>query len=478
MRKILLAIIIPLVFLFGCNKTIEPTNNETPPIEKEVIEENLNIPPFKDRKYIYLNDLNIESYEEDSIIDEKTRIYKYYKQISGLINEDIQNKINETIINTLDETIVTVKDEIIEKTENSFESFDISCNSSIPYSCNNVIFVKHLVIFNYKYNNAYEYKSLTKTYGFDLNTGNILELKDLFVTNFDYEKFINEYINLHLIKRGFDDPNSSVLDKPFQGIRENQTFSFDTDGVHIYINEQNDEFVYQRATYDDNWLVFTVPIKEIGEYLAIFDRYYDNEKNIFTTNNKYKKLLPNQVEVVYDDDYILKYEQYYDVEVANKHFINLNNQELENKIKELSESTYDVDKFIEDAEKHLLNNPGTYYGQLDHSVHVPMNSGGYLSVFIRDYVYVNNEYKFTEHFLNYDLSNNKYMKLGDLFVDGFDYKNMILSYVYNQPNVTRETISEEDFYISQDGIYVIYLEGYSNWISLESIGLENIAFLQ
>lgn len=485
-KTLLISIILIILFAASsCNdldKTA-PSSKEENIIDSDKNEiENLSIIPFKERRFIYFNGLSIE-YRQESKKDNDITIEKNYPQISGLINKETENKVNDSIKNTMELYAKELENYIKSNSNAEQTTFEfIASNASINYSCNNVIFIEY---YNYiYYNSGPDKKSIEtiKSDGFDLNTGNKIRLKDLFKNNSEFEKIINDKIYMEIIKNNYDDPDSAYMNKPFQGIRENQSFNFDTNNLKIILDEKNDEF--NSLGYPNTMII---PLKEIGDELSIFERYFDKDINIFK-KDRLLKLMPNQIEYKISDS-VRKYEDYYMVEISRGKFINID-PETRTKLESLIPNSCDSDGFIKRAEDFNKSNPNKYYGSMIHNINLMMNSGGYMSVAIYTHVEESGLIKSEQKYINYDLNENKIMELKDIFVDGYDYKSAIIqAMVKNNLNSNYSTVNVEDadslskhqFGFGEEGIYfnigLPNQDSYGNyvWIPYEDIGFENIA---
>lgn len=490
---LLIVILITLSITVSCNNKSnsqgeETDNNEIPVPNEDIYEsENLNIMPFKERKFIYENGLNIE-YKQETINESNKNIEKYYPQISGLINKEVEKKVNESIASSVDVLNKEAEGFFTSKLTDTKATISSSISAYVSYSCNNVIFIHYYSSAAYAglVSDSHRYISSERAEGFDLNTGNKLELKDLFKKETDYKKIINDYIYMEIIRCNYDDPDSLYMNKPFQGIKEDQSFSFNQNYLTIIMDEKNDEF--------NTWkypVTITIPLKEIGDELAVFDRYFNEETNIFE-NERIKKLMPN-FKYYKVTGGIMENEEYYTIQIETGEFINLDNTETKNMLEAMISHNMDVDGFKERADAFALSNPGEFYGFMEHRISVQMSAGGYLSMTVDSTITENGAINNETKYINYDFNNNKFMTFKDLFVDGFDYKTKIIDFIkkdnnYYMPNTIIDEddiiLSENEFYFNQNSIFVNLSQPVQDiinnyaWFECEDIGLENIAILQ
>lgn len=479
-NKILLstAVSVLIFVLISCslqNETAEPdkiVNEEAD--ETEV----LDIIPFSERKFIYRNNLNYEDSYTESNEDSKT-ISKYYPKISGLINKAVEKKLNDEIAATVDKSINAAENYAASKS--SDPEIQVSLSSHIQYNYNNVI------VIDYNYSVAYNDESLSKvkyfseSRGYDLNTGSIISLKDLFKRGTDYNKILNDCIYMEIIRSNFDNPDSEYMTGPFQGIREDQNFSLNEYMLTIIMDEKNEEF-----NTKENPIDIDIPLTDIGEHLAIFDRYFDENENIYE-NERIKKLMLNlQGYSIYDG--IVEYEEKYIIHVEMGRFEGIEDAETKKLLDDAVSVIYDVDGFRERANASSAKS----YGSLYHNIDFFINSGGYISLYANSY---KNEMDIVEthgEYVNFNLNNNKIMTMSDLFVDGFDYKAAILELTRTNEyyRIPKDTFSEDAEIIIRENNFHFYENAfianlyqddehtYDMWIEYKDIGYENISIFQ
>jgi hypothetical protein len=283
--------------------------------------ENLNIMDFSDRRYLLTNG-TAEVMKQISNKRDNINIDKTYPVLSGLKNKELQEKLNKEMADTVEQMLKDLEalvkaDSALSKAKVNYES----TSAYITYNYNNVMFVEYYANMDLILNNESKPCQKLISRGYDLNTGNLLELKDLFKQGFDYKKFINNYISLYIIKNNYDDPDSDYMTRPFQGMREKQGFSMDISGIRILLDENNDEFIYRG--YPGS---IYIPMKTSGPELAIFDRYSQGKDSLFEKVG-IKKLLQNQME--YKVTSVLQESgQYSSIYVEKGEFINLKDAKL------------------------------------------------------------------------------------------------------------------------------------------------------
>ncbi|OPZ93330.1 MAG: hypothetical protein BWY74_01169 [Firmicutes bacterium ADurb.Bin419] len=458
-------------------KTTEPVKT-TDQIVQHTDTEEFSIVPLSERKFIYTNGLNIvdnnDSYKEGEV----GYYYKYYPIIRGIKNKDVEEKLNDQIMSTLDTVMKELEQSITKETKEPLTIESKQGSAYVSYNCNNVMFID----FNFYLSANSVYRSKTISQGYDLNTGNRLKLEDLFVKNSNYRDLINDSIVMHIIENNFDDPETEVMKKPFQGIRENQSFSFGTNSLRIIIDEKNDEFV---STFYS--AMIEIPLQVFEDILVIFDKYYNKEINLFE-KEPLKCLMPNMIE--YKETKIIEdYGSNYSVHIRDGEFKNVNNEEAKGLLDELTKYNLDSVGLMErlKANKNSDSKSGT-----GHYVYHSMNSGGYISAVANDWIEENGNVTNTWRTVNYDFNKNKPMKLKDLFIEDFDYKAKIAKLIVDSESyqlmdgsrITKEdfaALSEDIFNFSEGYVSIIFegvpQEKYGGFVTVEfnQIGMENIA---
>lgn len=493
--KILSLIIISIIMLItvSCG-TAANTPEETD--KKEVSEagegayETLNIIPFNERKFIYRNGLNVE-YKEETSDDNNKKISKYYPQISGLINKEVEKKVNDSIISNVD-ILYSEAEDFIPSTNTNME-INLSVIADICYNCNNVIFIQYYVGASYNSNtdsDSYNNFCSDKAEGFDLNTGNRLDLKDLFKKGTDYESIINDYLFMEIIIYNYDDPDSMFMNRSFQGIRANQSYSFNENYLTIIMDKNNEEF-----NTSENSIMITIPLKEIGDKLAIFDRYFNEDINIFE-NKRIKNLMPNYIHYEINDG-IIEYKENYRIYIEEGEFLHADNSEVNNMLDSMLSNNMDVAGFKERAAEFNKSHPGKHYGEIYHYPQITIQSGGYLSATVYSTIEENGAVNGRQKFINFDFNNNKIMTLKDIFIAGYDYKNELIKilkdndqynynyYLYNSSIVEEGMVLLEDKFSFGNNYVCIYLhqpgrkyDDFSVAIDFGDIGYENLAIYQ
>ncbi len=174
--------------------------------------------------------------------------YRYWQELRGLKNEEIQTAINGRLQEFIDEAskgkippfrgTALIKDGYVVSYTDASIYMTWSCNDYISYSCSRSI--SGTGIGGY---------SLTSGMTFDLRTGDELKLSDVFAPDSGYKELINSKIWQYIRQNSLDDEGRDnytdedlILVSPFKGITDDQQFFLSDFGLNIIIGPENREF--------------------------------------------------------------------------------------------------------------------------------------------------------------------------------------------------------------------------------------------
>lgn len=491
MKKRLGVIILSIILLLsaGCEVKSNTTTAQTTTVKNEEINTKnekttdsiiiKEVIPFNDRKYVYTNGISVENKDSKTTEDKGVNFYQFYPVIDGLKDKTIQAKINKELKEVGEQQIAklmtTIEDPSVIKAK--------QINTNVAYNYNNVIFVDFFASIETKqegtnFHSIYDFGS----YGYDLNTGDRLTMDDLFMPGFDYKSKINDFICKYLIANNYDDYKFERMIKPFQGIRENQSFSFGLEGLRIVIDKQNDEFAdlgYSEQIY--------IPLRYFGDDLYIFDRFYDEGQNIFDKEKLRKQLLPNKMKFKGESIFEESGANYY-ISIKHGKFVDVPNEEIEKKLNKMVVFSYDIEGFKKKAKALTGKNK---YANLMNDINLRFNAGGYISMLTTKYEVIGDMIKANVVMFNYDFNKNKELQLADILTNTADFEKLLRKRVHEityslsedmQNKVVEDALNNERFVLEEGGIH-IYLPllrdkrgSYPEWvwISYDEIGLENI----
>jgi len=212
-----------------------------------------------------------------------------------LKDKAVEDSINEAIKSLFEQLVPYVIGEKLPPyrgIETGIHEYKKAINSRISvepqFNCNNVLSAVAYV--SASYNNTHF--SVTEALNFDLNTGKTLSIEDVFTNDVNGLKIVNDNIMDEVRRRNLTsdmayDPYSGLtLVAPFKGISHGQKFFLTNDGINIIIDYNNPEF-------DVGFLYTPVLISFYSPegHIAITERFYDENKSIFTNEIVGKRFL-------------------------------------------------------------------------------------------------------------------------------------------------------------------------------------------
>jgi len=300
MKKSLLFLCL-LLSLSACTKTVTviemPTLPEIPsavtvpfkdPIGKTVTQ--------PDTAPTWLDFSNhVTSVNVTQVVTQALTINQQYLVIDGLVNKSIEDKINKTLFDTSEElkkyadfTQAPLYSGIYKAyPQNKTRIDSINIGSSAYFTYANLLSVNTDVnIFTNKVDpedyHWYDYQ-VSKHQTFDLNTGQEINLSDLFVSGCDYVARLNELIILDIQKNSnmevqdmYYSPEYTYLGG-FKGIRGDVSFQLSRDALVLIFDQNYPEFFNY---YSPTWI--WIPFSELQDILA-FEQRFASEDALFTT---------------------------------------------------------------------------------------------------------------------------------------------------------------------------------------------------
>lgn len=186
--------------------------------------------------------------------DELTEIDLKIPVVSGLKDLNLQKKINSMF----EKDAISFKNEIEEMAKEYFEEckkYDISMpnysavvNYKILSKDNNLL---SMYIDYYRYTGGAHGSTTRKSYNIDLNTGKVLDLKDIFKGKLDYKGIIDKTIKNEISRN----PNL-YFSEDFKGISDNPCFVIENSNLIIYFQQ------YEIAPYSSGIPQFNIPLSK------------------------------------------------------------------------------------------------------------------------------------------------------------------------------------------------------------------------
>lgn len=403
------------VLLSACSPATKQDYKETgQQANSEKATSGQNIPVKKDKGFVTENGLQII---DRQLFGEKSELH--YPEIQGLIDIKTKDKINSDIKNSI--TGFTEESWAGKQADDQKEPANITVQKHAGYSVhgnyNNVLSIcEHFYV-----SSNHFHENWVKTLVYDLNTGDRLELKDIFVKGADYRSLVNSNITEQIIRLNLDESN---LCRPFEGIDENQYFYITENEIVFCFNPDKQWF----NTADMGNLEFRIPFTSLGGMVDIYDKYVYPSGKLYTTDKLIRKWLPNDLEITRK-----KLENNKNRCIMEAHYVEIRGIEdksLEDKINRTLEEgakKFTTDQeFIEKAEKNPINQED--FLSKTRYAGVTANFAGKLCI-----IELDNEFfpgKQPLHFMRsycYDIKKGKSFTLKDLFGKYPDYRDVIVS---------------------------------------------------
>lgn len=257
--------------------------------------------------------------------------------------------------------------------------------------------------------------SLIDAVNIDLNTGDDITLKDVFVDNADYLGLLSDQVAKQIMKSTATDETYSYYDNvplklvaPFKGISAGQKYYLYQSGINLLLDHRNPEF-------DTGFHPTTLSVHfcDMGDNIAITGRFYDREASgVFTRN-----------------------------EPAVKQFLQTNHAQVQSR--EVQETaggwvsvSYSYPRALPEHMVTLILNLSQEYKEVveklksspqgwgvEHNV-IAETVGPYLSIRKSYYMYRQERWDSSSQYLTYD-RDYRLVALQDLFVTGYVYSPII-----------------------------------------------------
>ena len=213
---------------------------------------------------------------EEKIINEESEFFKQNIKYPHLnLKEDYKDEKSKNIVNNINKEIEEYINNFIQDIKSQSDKYSKEYNEDLSKSKDDYIKYQYEAYSDYKitYNKdnilsipitTYNFTggahgmSYLKSFNYDLITGEILSLKDMFKDNIDYKKIVNDYINSEIEKN--KDNYFSGKDG-FNGISDNQEFYIDNNGIVVYFQ------LYDIAPYYVGIPKFEFNNREFKKYL-------------------------------------------------------------------------------------------------------------------------------------------------------------------------------------------------------------------
>lgn len=369
-------------------------------------------------------------------------VYRYIK-VSGLADKEIEKAVNDRIKAVYDELRVQdippyrgIKTRIPADSILQNESVFVNVTGNF----NNILSVMFSKYANYQDPSSREFEkdpayydgsrffSETETLNLDLNTGEEIELTDLFCDNVDSMKLINDYMAGFLSKNYAEDEGYYMgtfgelkLVESFKGLEEDQKFAVYPYGITFVFDYNTPQFETGGSSVCP--MVF---YSNFGDNIAVASRFFDERQNIY---NSQEPLVKTFVAKEADNDIAGN-------ENMLKGGVNIfRSWNYSSKIPEAIKSKLEQMRVI-DREK--VDRIQQIYSRMTESEKEQKGFGAYETMVsgnvVGDYINISGSrnlymYDYYEQELDYhcyDSRTLEELRLADIFRDDFDFKPVVL----------------------------------------------------
>lgn len=252
MKKSFIILSILLITLSGCNQavdkeTLSPSRTPLPVITEQ---------PSDTPVVINAPEIFYEEYSNENSEYNMT-VYMSIPQIKGLGRPEVQESINSLIM----QEAISIKDEFESWAKQDYENLPDDMKA-FPHTLDFGFDIKMLdndimsiAIIYYSYTGGAHGLETTYSYTFRLNDGTVISFPDLFSSDYDFIKEINDEIknSNYSFTGGFDEYVYEV--ENFEGVNKNTKFFIEDNSIVIYYNP------YEIAAYAAGYLEFKLSDK-------------------------------------------------------------------------------------------------------------------------------------------------------------------------------------------------------------------------
>lgn len=420
-------ILLCAIIVFGVGCGVE--SDETTPVSS---------PPELD--YLITNPITIEEVGEG---DDQNFSYTYLT-ISGLKDQDVQQKINDRIKEVYDQlrvqdlppyrgikTFVPEGSVIVSEYIHTYAMGNFNHILSIAFDKSTNWKTGDGEISSEEDEKFYEftqYVSEVETLTFDLNTGKEIKITELFDDDVESMEMLNGEMHRRLARSGaeeeglfFDIETYAKLVESFKGLSADQKFGVGPSGLSIILDHQTPQF----DTGLSAERVF-IDLDKLEDHLAVAGRFYDESRtaNLFDAPVKEKSLVEKHSDTdFYDAD--RQEEGHLSVTHSYKYSSQLP-EKIKNKLQEAGQVDEDKVNVLRQLEKQRNIVPHEEYLFFYEILVEGSQYGKYINVAKIEQSYHPDAYETNWAYSCYDAETLKELQLGEIFREGYDYKAVIL----------------------------------------------------
>ena len=431
----ILALIVsmPLLSLTGCARQVVSVSGINSPIEIN---------------YTVNNPLTFEEHKEGNGNE-----FEYlYLTVDGLKNEEVEQSINDRIKAVYDELRIQdippyrgIKTQIKEGSEVIRDM--ISMNVTGNY--NHILSVMLTKSTTYQdpavkgysekdpeYYDGSKYFSEIETLNFDLNTGEEIKLKDLFCDDVDAFELVNDNLSRLLSQSYaeeeeyyFDSYSDIKLVESFKGLSEDQKFTVYPYGIALI-------FDYRTPQFDTQCMasMFMISFSDLGDHIAVTERFYNDSETIFASMEPLTKSLAMKN---YKND--ISNNDYYQDGLVNIYlswrYSSSLPEEIKTKLNQMCNADDTVIREMNQIFSKMSQIEINEKGQGSYEVMIYADRmGNYINISKHSNQYMFDYFEQRMEYHCFDGETHKELGLGDLFVEGYDYKPVVIEAIKKSIN--------------------------------------------
>jgi Protein of unknown function (DUF3298). len=280
-----------------------------------------------------------------------------------------------------------------------------------------------------EYYDQSEYFTEEKTLNFDLNTGEEIQLRDLFSDDVDYMKLVNDYLSRYLNENHAEDegyfPGASgelKLVQPFRGLSENQKFAVYPDGILFVFDYDTPQFETGDRSVD-----LLVYFSAFDGNMAVADRFFKDKGSIYTSQEPPSKSLV--VKGNKNDNSGNEYHRQGNLNIYQTwRYSSELPEQVKHELEELRKPDQGyIDKiqklFQGESEAEIKKSGGASYEIMVYGKQI----GSYINIAKYSNTYLPQYSEQIAESRCFDSETLKELNFDDIFIEGYDYKPVIMA---------------------------------------------------
>ena len=421
------------------------------------------------------NPLEIIETQEESTSG-NTRTTYFCNTIAGLSDKAVEEKVNGRIMEVVEQqktADIPSYRGIKTKVTSDYVLTDRQITQTVQGSFNNILSINVYMSMSYVhkddlwqkeaqgYYDNVVYVAETIPLTFDLNTGDEVQLKDVFHDDVDYMNVLNQWMDRHLalssaVEEGWY-PSSYELDLklvgPFKGLPEDQGFYLTPYGLALVFGPDDTQFTSPYGFYTST---VTISWRELSDITALAYRFMDEETELYTSSEHPVYSLLNMTE----ETVAGTAEHYMEDNISFNMALRYQDGLPENIVEKILELGAFDETIVQELKDSLTSESSGYY---DVSVYANC-VGDYISLNFAESVYGWNENgepcydHYRNEYYSYHADTGEPLELAELFYERWNPEEIITNGMYrNQRKLSDlyDEVPKED-YVIRDEVHQLY----------------------